>query len=559
MNYDHDISLDDIFELNKEVATETDSIQIIDKFMRLAQQACNSDGVSYYTISNDNFLRLVYSHSRSLKIHKLGSDNKYYTSPTYLPDQKKNPQKTIIITSALNQEIINTANIYNDDYDNDIYLKWDEDMNYKTVSMLVIPIFDSRKHLIGIAQFINAMDITGRTITFTSKSQEKAQSICNLLSPYLENHKLKEDYDQLLESFIEVLARAIDAKSHYTGSHCQRVPVIARMLATAAVQQEQGPLKNFEMNENDWYTLNIASWLHDCGKVTTPEYIVDKATKLETINNRIHEIRNRFEILRRDAHIDYLKKRLKNAAPQEELQNEYISKIQKLEDDFDFIANCNIGDIPLSDKDVARLQEISHTKFIRYFSRMKGLSWAERDAIQDTELYSNPSYENLIQNRDDQINAPYNRGELYNLSIRNGTINKKEREKINEHIVVTIDMLKALPFPKELSNVVEYAGAHHERIDGQGYPNGLTGDQMSIPARIMAIADIFEALTANDRPYKEPKKLSQVLAIMQHMKNSGHIDPDLYEVFIRHRVYAEYAEQYISPAQIDEINPEDFL
>jgi len=559
LNYDHDISLDDIFELNKEVATETDSIQIIDKFMRLAQQACNSDGVSYYTISNDNFLRLVYSHSRSLKIHKLGSDNKYYTSPTYLPDQKKNPQKTIIITSALNQEIINTANIYNDDYDNDIYLKWDEDMNYKTVSMLVIPIFDSRKHLIGIAQFINAMDITGRTITFTSKSQEKAQSICNLLSPYLENHKLKEDYDQLLESFIEVLARAIDAKSHYTGSHCQRVPVIARMLATAAVQQEQGPLKNFEMNENDWYTLNIASWLHDCGKVTTPEYIVDKATKLETINNRIHEIRNRFEILRRDAHIDYLKKRLKNAAPQEELQNEYISKIQKLEDDFDFIANCNIGDIPLSDKDVARLQEISHTKFIRYFSRMKGLSWAERDAIQDTELYSNPSYENLIQNRDDQINAPYNRGELYNLSIRNGTINKKEREKINEHIVVTIDMLKALPFPKELSNVVEYAGAHHERIDGQGYPNGLTGDQMSIPARIMAIADIFEALTANDRPYKEPKKLSQVLAIMQHMKNSGHIDPDLYEVFIRHRVYAEYAEQYISPAQIDEINLEDFL
>lgn len=559
MNYDNDISSDDIFELNKEVATETDSIQIIDKFMRLAQQACNSDGVTYYTISNDNFLRLVYSHSRSLKIHKLGSDNKYYTSPTYLPDQKKNPKKTIIITSALNQEIINTANIYNDDYDNDIYLKWDEDMNYKTVSMLVIPLFDSRKRLIGIAQFINAMDITGRPIAFTNKSQEKAQSICRLLAPYLENHKLKEDYDQLLESFIEVLARAIDAKSHYTGSHCQRVPVIARMLATAAVQQEHGPLKNFEMNENDWYALNIASWLHDCGKVTTPEYIVDKATKLETINNRIHEIRNRFEILRRDAHIDYLKKRLKNAAPQEELQSEYISKIQKLEDDFDFIANCNIGDIPLSDKDITRLQEISHTKFIRYFSRMKGLSWAERDAVQDVELYSNPSYENLIQNRDDQINAPYNRGELYNLSVRNGTINKKEREKINEHIVVTIDMLKALPFPKELSNVVEYAGAHHERMDGKGYPNGLTGEQMSVPARIMAIADIFEALTANDRPYKEPKKLSKVLAIMQHMKNTGHIDPDLYEVFIRNRVYAEYAEQYISPAQIDEINPEDFL
>ena len=559
MNYDNEISLQDIVELNKEIANQKDRFQIIDKFMQLAQQACNSDGVTYYTISDDNFLRLVYSHSRSLKIHKIGSDNKYYTQPTYLPDQKKNAKKTIIITSALNKEIINTSNIYSDDYDNDIYLKWDEDLDYKTVSMLVIPIFDSRKRIIGIAQFINALDINGHPIAFTSKSQEKAQSICNLMVPYLENQKLKEDYDQLLESFIEVLARAIDAKSPYTGSHCQRVPVIARMLATAAVQQDHGPLKIFEMNEDDWYALNIASWLHDCGKITTPEYIVDKATKLETINNRIHEIRNRFEILRRDAHIDYLKKRLKNTSTQEELQNEYISKIQKLEDDFDFVANCNIGDIPLSDKDVARLQEISHTKFIRYFSRMKGLSWAERDAIKDTELYSNPSYENLLQNRDDQINAPYNRGELYNLTIRSGTINKKEREKINEHIVVTIDMLKALPFPKELSNVVEYAGAHHERVDGQGYPNGLTGEQMSVPARIMAIADIFEALTANDRPYKEPKKLSKVLAIMQHMKNSGHIDPDLYEVFIRSHVYADYAEQYISPAQIDIINPEDYL
>ncbi len=145
------------------------------------------------------------------------------------------------------------------------------------------------------------------------------------------------------------------------------------------------------------------------------------------------------------------------------------------------------------------------------------------------------------------------------MKVRNGTINKKEREKINEHIVVTIDMLKALPFPKELSNVVEYAGAHHERIDGKGYPNGLTGDQMSIPAKIMAIADIFEALTANDRPYKEPKKLSQVLSIMQSMKNNGHIDPDLYEVFIRSGVYKDYAEQYVDPAQIDELNPEDYL
>ena len=271
MNYENDITAEKLFQLTDALSQESDTLQIIDKTMQLAQLACNADGVSYYTISDDNFLRLVYSHSRSLKIHKLGSDNKYYTIPTYLPDQKKVNPKTIIVTSALNQEVINTPNIYATEYDNDIYLKWDEDLRYKTVSMLVIPIFNYKHRIIGIAQFINALDINGRTISFTTKAQEKAQSVCSLMVPYLENHKLSEDYDQLLESFIEVLARAIDAKSPYTGSHCQRVPVIARMLATAAVQQDHGPLKNFEMSEDDWYALNIASWLHDCGKVTTPE------------------------------------------------------------------------------------------------------------------------------------------------------------------------------------------------------------------------------------------------------------------------------------------------
>ena len=213
----------------------------------------------------------------------------------------------------------------------------------------------------------------------------------------------------------------------------------------------------------------------------------------------------------------------------------------------------------MTERDNAELERISRIPFTRYFSRMKGLSWAERDHITNPEIYDNPAEETLLQNREDHLFDQYNRGELYNLEVPQGTINKEEREKINEHIVVTIDMLKALPFPKELSKVVEYAGAHHERIDGKGYPNGLTGDQMSVPSKIMAIADIFEALTANDRPYKEPKKLSQVLSIMREMKNNGHIDPDLYRVFISGKVYLAYAEQYISPDQIDEINPDDYL
>lgn len=552
--------LPDLLKLNNLLIAEKDFTVVIENIMDTAANICNADCGFFYTLNDDNFLSLDYSFNKSQRTALRGSDNLTLFQTVYLPERKTKNPKSVVETCYFNNEVVNTANLYGSpDLDNSFFVAYDETNAYRTISVLTLPIVSRKENIVGIAQFVNPQDYNGKTVVFTSEMQKTVQSVLSLAGLVLENRRMNEAYGQLLESFIEVLARAIDAKSPYTGAHCQRVPVIARLLATAAVQEESGPLRNFEMSPEDWYALHIASWLHDCGKVTTPEYIVDKATKLETINNRIHEIRNRFEILRRDAHIDYLKKRLKNSDTQENLQNEFVARVQKLEDDFNFVADCNIGDTPLTDKDVARLQQIAQIKFIRYFNRMKGLSWAERDAISDVELFSHPSYENLLQNRDDQINAPFNRGELYNLTIRSGTINKKEREKINEHIVVTIDMLKALPFPKELANVVEYAGAHHERVDGHGYPNGLTGEQMSIPAKIMAIADIFEALTANDRPYKEPKKLSKVLAIMQHMKNSGHIDPDLYEVFIRSKVYEEYAAQYISPEQIDAVNPEDYL
>lgn len=554
------ISISALMNINDALITEPNYTLIVEKILKTARQAANADACFFFSVNDNKYMNLEYCHSQSLNFEKLGIENMTFFPTVFIPDLKTKSLRTPAEHCAFNRDILNEANIFQAGaIDTSLIAKFDEHHNYTTLSMLVIPLIDRRQNLVGVVQFINAKDSAGKVITFTSDIQKNVISLCRYITLILENKNLGESYTQLLESFIEVLARAIDAKSPYTGSHCQRVPIIARLLATAAVEEDSGPLKDFEMNPDDWYTLHIASWLHDCGKVTTPEYIVDKATKLETINNRIHEIRNRFEILRRDAHIRYLQKRLGNLDSQENLQAEFIAEVKKLEDDFSFIAQCNKGDTPLTDNDIVRLEQIAKIKFTRYFNRMLGLSWAERENISDTKLFSHPAQENLLQNRPDQIFGSYNRGELYNLETRRGTINKEEREKINEHIVVTIDMLKALPFPKELSKVVEYAGAHHERVDGKGYPNGLTGSQMSIPAKIMAIADIFEALTANDRPYKEPKKLSEVLHIMQEMKNTGHIDPDLYEVFIRSEVYKDYAGQYMSQQQIDEINPEDFL
>lgn len=555
----NEIILPDLLALNDSLIND-DYPVIIEKVMRVARKACDADGCFFFSVSDNKYINLEYSRVNSLNVGISGTENMAFFPSVFLPDVKNRSRKAPSEYCALNREIINSPNIFQTTgIDTDLIAKFDDANNYSTISLLAIPLVDRKDNLLGVAQFTNAKDANGKIISFTTEAQKVVLSVCKLITIALENKNQKEAYSQLLESFIEVLARAIDAKSPYTGSHCQRVPIIARLLATAAVQETTGNLKTFEMSPDDWYTLHIASWLHDCGKVTTPEYIVDKATKLETIFNRIHEIRNRFEILRRDAHIEYLQKRLNNIDTKQHLQAEFVAKVKQLEEDFAFVAKCNTGDIELNDRDIARLEQISQIQFVRYFNRMLGLSWAERDNVENKDFYVHPARENLLQNRKDQIFGPYNRGELYNLEIRRGTINKEERNKINEHIVVTIDMLKALPFPKELSKVVEYAGAHHERIDGKGYPNGLTGDQMSVPAKIMAIADIFEALTANDRPYKEPKKLSEVLRIMQQMKHNGHIDPDLYDVFIRSKVYQDYAEQYMDKNQIDEVTPEDYL
>ena len=555
----NEIILPDLLALNDSLIND-DYPVIIEKVMRVARKACDADGCFFFSVSDNKYINLEYSRVNSLNVGIIGTENMAFFPSVFLPDVKNRSRKAPSEYCALNREIINSPNIFQTTgIDTDLIAKFDDANNYSTISLLAIPLVDRKDNLLGVAQFTNAKDANGKIISFTTEAQKVVLSVCKLITIALENKNQKEAYSQLLESFIEVLARAIDAKSPYTGSHCQRVPIIARLLATAAVQETTGNLKTFEMSPDDWYTLHIASWLHDCGKVTTPEYIVDKATKLETIFNRIHEIRNRFEILRRDAHIEYLQKRLNNIDTKQHLQAEFVAKVKQLEEDFAFVAKCNTGDIELNDRDIARLEQISQIQFVRYFNRMLGLSWAERDNVENKDFYVHPARENLLQNRKDQIFGPYNRGELYNLEIRRGTINKEERDKINEHIVVTIDMLKALPFPKELSKVVEYAGAHHERIDGKGYPNGLTGDQMSVPAKIMAIADIFEALTANDRPYKEPKKLSEVLRIMQQMKHNGHIDPDLYDVFIRSKVYQDYAEQYMDKNQIDEVTPEDYL
>lgn len=380
---------------------------------------------------------------------------------------------------------------------------------------------------------------------------------------------------ELMDAFIQLIAQAIDDKSAYTGGHCERVPELALMLAERASASSDGPFDQFKLgNEDQWREYRIAAWLHDCGKITTPEHIVDKGSKLETIYNRIHEVRMRFEALWRDAEIDFLKELIAHPEKEDDLREQLANQRARLQDDYAFIADCNVGGEFLDPEKQERLRSIANTTWQRQFDDRIGLSPVEEISSPPSETADLPATERLLQDRPEHLiertrstdypaefninmDIPenlYNLGEIYNLSISRGTLTAEDRFKINEHMISTIKMLESLPFPEELKNVPRYASTHHETMRGSGYPRKLPGDQLSIPERILAVADVFEALTASDRPYKKAKPISVAIDILHKMVQDEHLDKDCFELFIRDKVYLQYAERFLPASQIDDVD-----
>jgi HD-GYP domain-containing protein (c-di-GMP phosphodiesterase class II) len=382
--------------------------------------------------------------------------------------------------------------------------------------------------IISVLQLINAKDrVTGDVRAFSPADERLASSLASQAAVALTNQLLISQLEDLFESFINLIAEAIDDKSPHTGGHCERVPVLTMLLAEAAHGTSVGPLAEWQMTARDRYALRIAGLLHDCGKVVTPVHVVEKATKLQTIHDRIELLDTRFEVVKRDAEIAMLRARLE-APPGDpakagaSLELDLQRRLEAIDEDRDFLRLTNLGVECMQPEDQQRVQAISSNY------RWRDPGGEMRDFLTDDEIE--------------------------NLTIRAGTLTEAERRIINQHIDITIRMLESLPWPKHLKQVPEYAGGHHERMDGAGYPRGLTREQMSVQARIMGIADIFEALTARDRPYKKGNTLTESLHILGNFKLRGHIDPDLFDVFVRERVYLRYAEQFLDPEQIDEVD-----
>ncbi len=531
------LRLEQLHEIGAALSKERDISRLLENILVAAQTITHADGGTLYRMTEDGqALRFEILRTDSLHLAKGGSAGTPVDFPNLpLRNAQGQANDTLVAAyAAIHSQTVNIADAYTaPNFDFSGTRQFDARSGYRSTSFLAVPMKDHEGDVIGVLQLINATHpATGAVMAFSSADQSLAESLASQAAIAITNRHLIAQLEALFESFIGLINLAIDEKSHYTGGHCQRVPALTMLLAEAVNATTQGPLASFTMSDRDRYELKIAGLLHDCGKVTTPVHVVDKASKLQTLFDRIALVDTRFEVLKRDLEIAALRAQLalrdpKDAAAEARLSRQCREDIVALERDRAFLRTTNQGVESMSDADMQRVHAIG-----------TGHVWRNADGLESEFLSAD---------------------EMENLTIRAGTLTAAERETINYHIVATIKMLEQLPWPKHLKNVPEYAGGHHERMDGKGYPNGLTREQMSVQARVMGIADIFEALTARDRPYKPGMKLSQAMAIMHKFSRGGHIDPDLFEIFVRQGVYLRYAEQFLDPWQIDAVDPQVWL
>lgn len=565
--------LGQIVETGVELGREKDNDALLRRALFGVREVAHCEAATLFLKTDHHTLRFAVRTS----------DDELPAFELPLFDENGEPLHRFVATHvALTGETIVIDDVYQETrFDLSGTKKFSEESGMRVISMLNVPLMPHKGKIIGAIQLMNAKDQdTGEVIPFDPELIQFVEALAGLSAIALENKSLLDAQAALLDSMIQIMAGAIDTKSPYTGGHCERVPELATMLAEEACKVETGSLAGFSFkNEDEWREFRIGAWLHDYGKVTTPEYVVDKATKLETIFNRIHEIRTRFEVLLRDADIERLLSIYERGEDAQTATARFEARRTQLIDDFEFIAECNKGAEFMASEKVARVKEIASQTWLRHFDDRLGVSQDELRRMEREPVLELPATEHLLVDKPrHQIKRPpsealharhgfslgipeflYDRGEVHNLSVERGTLTPEERFKINEHIIQTIVMLESMPLPSNLKRVPEYAGTHHETLTGSGYPRSLKAQDLSVPSRIMAIADIFEALTASDRPYKDTKTLSESIQILSMFKENQHIDPELFDLFLSSGVYKRYAEKFMLPEQIDEVDVARYL
>lgn len=521
--------IDQLNSIGVALSSEKNHSKLLEKILLSAMDIIHTDGGTLYLLTDNKFTKdkyltfeIIINRSLNIKLQREKSDN-FFIPPLQLYDENGNPNlKNIATYCFLQDKTIHIPDAYQaEGFDFSGMRATDKKLGYHSKSFLVIPLRNHEKKVIGVIQLINALDDeTNAIIPFDEAKIHLAESLASQAATTLTQKELIEAQKKLFEALIQLIARTIDEKSKYTSKHCSRVPILTVMIAEAAEKAQEGYYKDFHLTPEQFEELRISAWLHDCGKIVTPVHVVDKATKLECISDRIEVIDLRLEILKRDLKIEFLEKSMNysmNNEEKEKLKKEYEESCQAIDEAREFLRKVNIGGEFLNDQDKEKIKLLGKKTFAL-----------------------NGEMQTLLSEKD-----------VKNLCISRGTLNDEDRAIINDHVTITKKILSYLPYPDYLKNVAQIAGAHHERFDGKGYPSGLKGDEIPIQSRMLTIADIFEALTAVDRPYKPAKTLKETLNIMTDMTKSGHIDPHLFDLFMKEKIYLTYGKEYLSPEQID--------
>ncbi len=500
------------------LSAERNIERLFEMIIEEAREFTGADGGTLYIMSDDKTeLQFAIAQTETLHVRMGGTGGKITWKPVRLQNADGSSNHgNVSAYVALTGNTVNIPDVYDaEGFDFQGTRNFDAQTGYRSKSMLVVPMKNHENDIIGVLQLLNARDEErSEVVSFSAECREMTESLASQAAVALSNNRLIHDLEALMEAFIRAIATAIDEKSPYTGGHVRRVADLTMDIARKINDTTEGPLADLKFSDDQLKELQIAAWLHDVGKITTPEYVVDKATKLETIFDRIELLRLRFELYRLQTMLRNLnKENLPESAATEE--NDELETI--LREEFRFLSEANRGSELMSDEMMDRIRTI---------------------ALRTWEL----------DGKKEPLLLPE---EVENLNIRKGTLSAKERDIIQNHAAMTYKILSQLPFPKKLRHAPDYAAAHHETLNGRGYPRGLNATQLSLQSRILALADVFEALTAKDRPYQKGKTLSEAMYILAMMVKDGHIDPDLFTLFQREGIPLDYARRELSPHQID--------
>jgi len=499
--------LTNLISIGIALSAEKDHDQLMDMIISEACRVTNSDGGTLYLL-DDGSLKMKILHNHSLNIYKGGKGE-----IIDLPAVPLNPTY-VSAYAAINGQAVCFEDVYQtDNFDFSGTRKYDQMTGYRTSSMLVIPLKDHLNEVIGVLQLINAMDKHNKkTVPFGAEDRTFVEALSSLAAIALTNMNLIKEVEDLFESFARVIVTAIDAQTPYNATHTRKVSNLACLIAEEINEINKGPLSEEYFDEERLKVLNMSGWLHDVGKIATPLEVMNKASRL---GNLLPLVLQRIDYVLEKEKSSFLKKQLQTLIEKGDiekiapLEKEMQERLDKLQEARKLIEKADNPGTFIDDDIKKQLTEVGNLKYY------------------DQEGYHRP----LLEKK-----------EMENLLIPKGTLTAEERKIIEEHVVITEKMLAQVPFSRKLSEVPRFACMHHENLDGTGYPQGCTGDKIPLEVRILTVADIFDAFTASDRPYRSKIPEDRAAEIIRQMVAEGKLDSNVVETLVQNRLWERMEE-----------------